>query len=209
VWVFAVNAKQCSGHGACVEADGLPGCRCDPGYESVGLGCVPSDCSLTDCSGHGACVPPPGTHRGLIASAALSCGVDANLQHANGLGLIPPFLALSNERDTECLAVLTDGKLTIHPHPDESRVLAVLRHHLVDPVVGREARNDVAAFGNIWRLAGTDRHAVVDELLPSTRIFSETRGGGSAAKSTRGLHCRSVCDQRLRWQTTWPNSWMT
>jgi formylglycine-generating enzyme required for sulfatase activity len=45
-------------------------CRCDSGYESVGLGCVPSDCSLTECSGHGACVAE-GAKRGVSVTMVM------------------------------------------------------------------------------------------------------------------------------------------
>jgi hypothetical protein len=59
---------ECSGHGACVDEEGAPWCRCDPGFETVGLGCVPADCS-----GHGACVQSGG---------ALRCVCDPGYQAA-------------------------------------------------------------------------------------------------------------------------------
>lgn len=50
----------CSSRGQCEIADGLPVCRCDPGYQPTqdGLGCELANqdaCTPIDCSGHGRC----------------------------------------------------------------------------------------------------------------------------------------------------------
>ena len=50
------DGVDCSDHGRCATAGGVPVCVCDPGYYEVGLSCKPDDpCDGVDCSDHGTC----------------------------------------------------------------------------------------------------------------------------------------------------------
>jgi serine/threonine protein kinase len=89
----------------------------------------------------------------------------------------------------------------IHRYQTASEMLGILEAlHLPDWHCHSENEEYTA---HAWR--GWDWCVKSDAKEPEkwlVRIFSLARGGGSAAMSTRGLHCRSVYDQRLRWQTT-------